>query len=248
MRHSYPIRGMHCTSCVAKIRDALEKVDGVTAAVVTLDPPRAEVEMTEHLPTERLNAAAESAGDYHLAGPSDDDLETHAGHTMHDVEQPTESLFPLFLIVGYLLGVVLLVAATTSDWRAGELMRHFMAGFFLVFSFFKLLDLPGFANTFRGYDLLARSSRAYAYAYPFIELGLGVAYLLNAYPVVTHGITLVVMGVGAVGVLRALLDQKAIRCACLGTALNLPMTKVTLVEDLTMAVMAAAMLVTGLVR
>jgi hypothetical protein len=50
------------------------------------------------------------------------------------------------------------------------------------------------------------------------------------------------MGVGAVGVLRVLLDKRSIRCACLGTALNLPMTKVTLIEDLTMAAMAAVML------
>jgi hypothetical protein len=48
--------------------------------------------------------------------------------------------------------------------------------------------------------------------------------------------------VSAVGVLKALLDRRAIRCACLGTALNLPMTKVTLVEDLGMAAMAAGML------
>jgi hypothetical protein len=61
--------------------------------------------------------------------------------------------------------------------------------------------------------------------------------------VVTNSVTLVLMLVGAAGVLKALLDKRAIRCACLGTALNLPMTTVTLVEDLTMAAMAAGMLV-----
>ena len=50
------------------------------------------------------------------------------------------------------------------------------------------------------------------------------------------------MLIGAVGVLRALLRKDTIRCACLGTALNLPMTTVTLVEDLVMAAMAGAML------
>jgi hypothetical protein len=54
--------------------------------------------------------------------------------------------------------------------------------------------------------------------------------------------TLILMLIGSIGVLRALLDNRAIRCACLGTALNLPMTTVTLVEDLGMAAMAAAML------
>jgi hypothetical protein len=76
-----------------------------------------------------------------------------------------------------------------------------------------------------------------------VELGLGVAYLLNFAPVATNTVTLVLMLVGASGVLRALWDKRAIRCACLGTALNLPMTKVTLVEDLAMAAMAAVMLI-----
>jgi len=61
-------------------------------------------------------------------------------------------------------------------------------------------------------------------------------------PMITNIITLTLMLIGAIGVLKALLDKRAIRCACLGTALNLPMTKVTLVEDLTMALMAIVML------
>jgi hypothetical protein len=58
----------------------------------------------------------------------------------------------------------------------------------------------------------------------------------------TNLATLILMLVGAVGVLKALLNKRAIRCACLGTALNLPMTTITLVEDLGMAAMAAIML------
>ena len=78
--------------------------------------------------------------------------------------------------------------------------------------------------------------------YPFIELGLGVAYLLRWELTIINWITLVLMLIGSIGVLQALLKKNAIRCACLGTALNLPMTTVTLVEDLGMAAMAAAML------
>jgi hypothetical protein len=127
------------------------------------------------------------------------------------------------------------------------MMRWFMAGFFLAFSFFKLLDVQGFVTAYRGYDLLAKRSRTWAYAYPFVELALGALYLVNVYPIWVNVFTLVIMLVGAAGVLRALLDKRQIRCACLGTALNLPMTKVTLIEDLTMAAMAGAMLVWRLV-
>lgn len=51
------------------------------------------------------------------------------------------------------------------------------------------------------------------------------------------------MLIGAIGVAKSLLGKQAIRCACLETALNLPMTKVTLIEDLTIAIMAALMLI-----
>ena len=93
------------------------------------------------------------------------------------------------------------------------------------------------------YDLLAAKSREWAFAYPFVELGLGIAYLINFQPIATNIATLLLMSVGAAGVLQALRQKRRIRCACLGTGLNLPMTKVTLIEDLAMAAMAAGMLV-----
>lgn len=231
---------MHCGSCVNKVRSALTGVDGVQSASVTLDPPRAEVVMSEHVATERLNEALAQQGDYRLT--ETDAVSDNSPPAEDTTPQPAESLYPLFLIVAFIAGVVVLIAAAGGAFDLGTMMRHFMAGFFIVFAFFKLLDPPGFVSAYRGYDLLARRSKAWAWAYPYVELGLGVAYLLNWMPVLTNAITLVLMLVGAAGVLRAILDKRAIRCACLGTALNLPMTKVTLVEDLTMAAMAAAML------
>lgn len=240
MKHTYTIAGMHCQSCVSKINEALNTIEDIDEADVTLDPPQATVTMSSHVSLDQLNEAVAEQGDYQLQ-PMQDTTDSSAS-AADDNNGPPESLFPLFLIVGYILGVVVLIAASTGDWSIRPMMRHFMAGFFIVFSFFKLLDLHGFVDTYRGYDLFARRSKAYAWAYPFIELVLGVAYLVNVLPLVTNIITLIVMSVGAIGVLRVLLDKRSIRCACLGTALNLPMTKVTLVEDLTMAAMAVAML------
>ncbi len=265
MVHTYDITGMHCHSCVAKVTAALQRVPGVTAAQVSLNPPQARVEMSSHVPTEQLDRAAQSTGAYHLADaptpPAPGEAASAAGRTTPNVPHvhvldltappananspPQESLYPLFLIVGYILGIVALVAILTGERSPMVLMRYFMSGFFLVFSFFKLLDLRGFATTYRTYDILARAVPAWAYAYPFVELVLGAAYLLDLAPLATNLATLAVMLLGAVGVLQALRAKRAIRCACLGTALNLPMTTITLVEDLVMATMAAIMLFTG---
>jgi hypothetical protein len=112
----------------------------------------------------------------------------------------------------------------------------------LVFSFFKLLDLAGFASSYSMYDLLAKKIPAYAFIYPFIELGLGTSYLLGYRPMLTNAITLVVMSFSSIGVILAVANKQKIRCACLGTGFNLPMTTVTIIEDLLMAAMAAWML------
>jgi hypothetical protein len=159
------------------------------------------------------------------------------------VAEPPVSYFPLLLILGYLLGIVGLIEWSLGGFDVNRAMMHFMAGFFLVFSFFKLLNLNAFADSYAMYDIVARRSHAYALAYPFIELALGLAYLVHANSLVTNLITLVVMGVSAVGVIQSLISKKKIRCACLGAVFNLPMSFVTLVEDGLMLAMAAWMLV-----
>jgi hypothetical protein len=80
-----------------------------------------------------------------------------------------------------------------------------------------------------------------------VELGLGVAYLAGLAPVATNLVTLVVMLIGLVGVSQALLQKRRIQCACLGTVFNLPMSRVTFIEDGLMAAMAATMLAALLV-
>ena len=80
-------------------------------------------------------------------------------------------------------------------------------------------------------ELLARAVPGYAVAYPFIELALGLAYLTDVVPVVTNGLTAVVMAIGLIGVVRAVMSGQTIRCACLGTGFNLPMSTVTIIEN-----------------
>lgn len=242
------IEGMHCGGCEGKIRNALIAIEQVSNASVSAKNGSVELNTTASVSDDAIREVVSSAGDYrvtsiqHSESASEPSIPASVHQTAHD-DTPPESLYPLFLIVGFIAGVTVLVAWSNDAWRAEPMMRHFMAGFFIVFSFFKLLDPPGFVSAYRGYDLLARKSAAWAWAYPFIELSLGVMYLMDWAPITTNVITLVLMLIGAVGVLKALLNKQAIRCACLGTALNLPMTKVTLVEDLTMACMAAGMLV-----
>ena len=157
--------------------------------------------------------------------------------------EKASSYFPLILILFYLLGAVALVEVALAPFDGTRAMRHFMAGFFLVFSFFKMLDVRSFAMSYSSYDVVARRWPGYGFVYPFLELALGAAYLANIWPMAANVATLVVMGVSTIGVVQALLARRKIQCACLGTVFNLPMSSVTLIEDLLMIAMAAAMLI-----
>ena len=122
-------------------------------------------------------------------------------------------------------------------------MLDFMGMFYIVFSFFKFLDLKGFPDSFRMYDPLAKALPFYGWIYPFIETVLGLMFLMRIQIPIALIVTIIILGITTIGVTRTLLDKKSIRCACLGTALKLPMTEATFIENAIMLVMAGTMLI-----
>lgn len=233
MVHTYQLTGMTCTSCEAKVKSALLKVDNVTAVDVSLADNSTTITMDKHISLTELQNALESK--YQLSAP----------HHNEAVEQ-TKSWFstytPVLLIFAYIMLTTLLIQLSNHHFDAMQWMRHFMAGFFLVFSFFKMLNLKEFAETYKMYDIIARKIPAWAYMYAFVELALGIAYLVDFRPFLTNVVTVIVMSVSIVGVLQTVLNKKTIQCACLGAVFNLPMSTVTIIEDGLMIAMSLAML------
>jgi len=159
---------------------------------------------------------------------------------MVEKKKSASSYRPLLaLILVAFLGASALRYSTGYSW-----MHFFMGLLFLQFSLLKLFDIEGFADGFEMYDLIAMKNRQYALAYPVIELALGLAYLSFFIPPLTYLLTIFFMAIGAIGVLFALRKGLDLRCSCMGTALNVPLSTVTLTEDLGMGVMALWMLIT----
>jgi hypothetical protein len=105
-----------------------------------------------------------------------------------------------------------------------------------------MLDLNGFEMSFSMYDPIAKKVPFYGKIYPFIEALLGLMFLMRFEIDIALIVTLITLVVTTIGVTRALLDRKSIRCACLGTALKLPMTEATFIENAIMILMAVLML------
>ena len=151
---------------------------------------------------------------------------------------------PVLLIFAYITGITLLIEWIQGSFLWMRWMNHFMAGFFLVFSFFKLLNLKGFAESYSMYDIVAKHWNGWGYIYAFTELALGVAFLTGFNPILINTVTFVVMTVSIIGVLQGVFNKRKIKCACLGDVFNLPMSTITIIEDALMIGMSGVMLLT----
>lgn len=240
MTHEYSVSGMTCAGCVAKVKTQLEKIAGVTTAAVGSDG-KVLVTMNHHIATTELQGALRDFPQYQLSEA------VVKPPVVAQVEEDIQRTFleiykPILLVFGYLLGATLLVEVAAGGFNWMRWMRHFMAGFFLIFSFFKMLDVPAFAASYSSYDVVARRWPGWGYVYPFVELLLGILFLINFNSLITNSLAFVVMGVSTVGVVQSLLAKRRFQCACLGAVFNLPMSNITLFEDVLMVAMSGAML------
>lgn len=224
---------MTCSSCEAKVKTALLTVDNVKAVEVSKADNTATIAMDKHIAVPDLQKALNSK--YQISA-------IQYNETLETEKSWFQTYKPVLLIFFYITGVTLLIQAVSQSFDFMQWMRHFMAGFFLVFSFFKMLNLKAFAESYVIYDVIARKMPAWAYVYAFVELALGIAFLINFNPLVTNLVTVLVMTASIIGVLQTVLNKKKIQCACLGAVFNLPMSTVTIIEDGLMIAMSAAML------
>lgn len=210
---------------------------GVTEVEVSKEKQTATISMEKHIALSAFQKALDTK--YKISA------EQHS-----EVAEQTKSWMatykPVLLIFAYITGITLLIEYMQNGFLWMRWMNHFMAGFFLVFSFFKLLNLKGFAESYSMYDIVAKKWSGWGYVYGFIELALGIAFLTGFNPFVTNAVTFVVMTVSIIGVLQSVLNKRKIKCACLGDVFNLPMSTITIIEDALMIGMSGVMLLTML--
>lgn len=234
MTHTYKVTGMTCSSCEAKVKGSLLLLPGITEVEVSKEKQTATISMEKHIALSTLQYALDAK--YTISA------EEH-----NEVAEQTKNWLvtykPVLLIFVYITGVTLLVEWMLDDFLWMRWMNHFMAGFFLIFSFFKLLNLKAFAESYSMYDIVTKQWNGWGYVYAFIELALGIAFLTGFNPLLTNTITFVVMTVSIVGVIQSVLNKRKIKCACLGDVFNLPMSTITIIEDALMIGMSGIMLI-----
>ncbi len=220
--YSLAITGMTCGNCAKKVESLLKPI--APDVQVTLDPPRV---ISTMLSAASVNDALSAAGVKYRAVT--EAMPTAGWRWL-------SAYYPLLLVMA-LIAVASLASGTWMGWMMG-----FMAGFYIVFGAFKLLDVPAFAESYARYDVIAKVFKPWGYIYPFVEVALGFGFLFWFNMITLSWIALVLSVIGAVGVIQANLSKQTIQCACLGTVFQLPMSVVTIVENVGMAAMAAWMI------
>lgn len=227
---------MDCEDCAKKIKLALLKIQGVKSLQIDVPTNTAVIQMERHIGADELNSA--------LKGTNfilQDERMVQAGGT--DVQKNSfKNFLPLIFIFGVIFALTAGVLIYDGRWDIMNAMRIFEGIFFIVFGGFKLLNWRGFVNAYETYDLIASKSRLYGYSYPILEILLGVGYIAGYNLPAVNIATIILMSISALGVFRALMDKRRVQCACLGVVFKIPMTKITLFEDVLMIIMALAML------
>ena len=241
MKKTYTISGMTCNSCKATVNQNLNELQEIESVAVSLEKGEAVIFMTKNIEISKLQNVLPSK--FHIEEKVIKNSSNFLNESSSEIDQEKsklQQLKPLLIILIYISVASILM--NFKNWNSKEVMLDFMGLFYIVFSFFKMLDLKGFPESFRMYDPLAKRLPIYGWIYPFIETGLGLMLLMRFEIKIALIITLIVLGITTIGVTKTLLDKKSIRCACLGTALKLPMTEATFIENIIMIAMAISML------
>lgn len=151
--------------------------------------------------------------------------------------------YPLIITFLFVISGALITQYPINKFRNRDFMYNFMGILLIVFSYLKILNVRGFKESFSKYDFIAYYIPFYGYFYPFIEFGLGVFYCIQIYPIVINSIAIVLLVINLLEVIYALIKNKKLECACMGSlGFKLPLSYITIIEDLFMIIMACVMI------
>ena len=228
MKSIFKISGMTCNGCKSSVEEKLSSIDGVNDVQVDLTKGEAVIQSKKPISLSLIINSLPPKYNITTIGTSRDNEIIKASKL--------KQLRPLFIILAYISITSLLL--NFKNWNSTNAMLDFMGLFYIIFSFFKILDIKGFSISFRMYDPLAKKVPLYGIIYPFIEILLGIMFLTRIEVKIALILTIIVLGITSVGVTQTLLNKKSISCACLGTTLKLPMTEATFIENALMIIMA----------
>ena len=223
---------MSCNGCVRRATEAISSLSGVEKVNIDLVTSKAEVFSKADIDFEEMYIAVKNAG-YTL---------TKSSPSFYTVILRWVKKFKPLLIAFSLVTSFTVARQFIYGWHLHYAMSDFMGAFFLFFGGLKVLNWSNFAKNYSLYDPIASRFTIYAYIYPAIEFSLGIFYVFKiGNYLYLNIITIFILTIATFGIVKVIKSGQMIKCACLGGYFNIPITWVTVFENLLMIFMAVYM-------
>ncbi len=233
MNEVYKVSGMTCDGCANSIKEALELNKYISDVNISLEDENINISSEKSFTVNELNSLIDNLGNYKIYE-----------------EKLTSKIIEYFSSKKTLLLALLLVLISSlslqvsnDNFELNEWMISYMGIFFLIFSFLKLIDVKGFSGSFKKYDLISKIIPGFAITYPFLELFLALAFLSSYFLITSYIMTLIFMTSQFFGVFISLQKKEVIKCACMGSSINIDISTLTLIENLVMILMSSYMII-----
>ena len=233
MNEVYKVSGMTCDSCANSIKETLELNKFISYVNISLEDENINISSDKSFTVNELNSLIDNLGNYKIYE-----------------EKFTSKIIEYFSSKKTLLLALLLVLISSlslqvskDNFELNEWMISYMGIFFLIFSFLKLIDVKGFSGSFKKYDLISKIMPGYAVTYPFLELFLALAFLSSYFLITSYIMTLIFMTSQFFGVFISLQKKEVVKCACMGSSINIDISTLTLIENLVMILMSSYMII-----
>ncbi len=234
----FTIEGMTCDSCVKTITEKISTIKDVASVEVDLEKKDLEILASRKIDLAEVSQALLTSPKYKVGEHVANQNTIASSKTTNSEKSLIITYKPLIVVFTYILLASVAYQVNQGSFHLHLFMSHVMAGFFLSLSFFKFLDLKAFAESFSGYDPLAKRWLNYGYIYPFVELSLGLMFIAQITLLFANIMTVAVLTLTTIGVYKKLQSKNNFQCACLGTTFNLPLSNVTIAENVVMILMA----------
>ena len=233
MKDVYKVRGMTCEGCANSIKETLESNEFISSANISLQNENINIISDKKFTMLELNSLINNLGEYKIYE------EKLTSKIIEYFYSKKTLLLALFLVVISSLSL----QVPKDNFELNEWMISYMGIFFLLFSFLKLIDVKGFSGSFKKYDLISKIIPSFAITYPFVELFLALTLLSGYFLIFSYIMTIIFMTSQFFGVFISLQKKEVIKCACMGSSINIDISTLTLFENLVMIVMSSYMII-----
>jgi len=230
----FKIHGMTCQGCADKIKQAFNSDIRINSVKVSFETNELTIDSYENFNSAEIESILSGIGDYSIL-QNEPNVESKS-------LQYLRSNKPILLALLVVITLSISLQVPNKNIDLNNLLSTYMGMFFVLFSFLKLFDVRAFSVTFTKYDILAKKIPGFSITYPFLEFLLGLAFLTQTILIIASIITLMIMTSQLIGITKVLKNHETIRCACLGSSINLPITHITLLENMVMILMSLYMI------